>query len=357
MRTIIRGGRWRLRGARGRVRLWICCRGLISGLRRIPRLWPSRRSSRRIAGTVRHGRRRGGFRGRRGLHYRCSRPARRPHFCQFWSRHGHAGMLLENLLSGTERRRRWWRRRFGDHRTAHYSRWRSCYAIRRIRMWTEHGLRSRRHRSSRSDGPGCHLSRIHGHGHSRNGLRTGKCLLRNRRDSSLHIAVHIRHIVDGGVVVDNRCVVDVRDGSLINRRVANVHTIHIRRAHAVRRNVDLTRTEREPSYGRTGSESAADECDQGRGIYRSLFARTGYPSPTSIKVCPAAVVERSISPTVVVDPRPSPWIDPRPMALVVRSPSGLYVGKPNVTVIRSGAPVAVFVEIFESDHATGTIAG
>ena len=44
------------------------------------------------------------------------------------------------------------------------------------------------------------------------------------------------------------------------------------------------------------------------------------------------------------------------MSIVVRSPSSAYARKPGVTVLRSGTPVAVVIEIFEAYDAARAIA-
>jgi hypothetical protein len=179
--------------------------------------------------------------------------------------------------------------------------------------------------------------------------------LRNRGDRSLHIAVHITNVVDCRVVVDDRRVVDVRDRGLIDSRVGDVDAIYIRRAHAVCGNVNLSRTEREPGYGRSNRGSASHERDQSRRVHGPFFAGTGDPAPSSIKVGPAPIVKWSIPPAIIIDPRPSPRINPRPVAFVIWSPAAIYAWKPDVPILRIRSPISIVVEIFKSHDAARTI--
>ncbi len=152
------------------------------------------------------------------------------------------GMFGEHLLT---RRKRWWRWRrscFGDDLAIRNRRRRSCDATRGIRMCTQNCLRRRRH------GGSCHhrrvpeLLRIHLYGVPSNGLRAGECTLRHRGHCAIHVPVHIRDVVYGRVVIDDRGVVHVRHCCLINSRIRDVDLVYIRGAGPVGGNIHLTRS-------------------------------------------------------------------------------------------------------------------
>src|SRR5208283_3815833 len=96
---------------------------------------------------------------------------------------------------------------------------------------------------------------------------------------------------------------------------------------------------------------AADEDHQRGGVHRLHIHRPGYPSPAASDRDPAAVVEGSVAPGIVVDPGPSPGIDPGPMADVIGRPTNFNpIGEPDVAVSGIVAPIAVFIEIVEAHY-------
>src|SRR5579885_1761311 len=57
------------------------------------------------------------------------------------------------------------------------------------------------------------------------------------------------------------------------------------------------------------------------------------------------------SPGRVIHPRPAPGIDPRPMPVMIRRPPGGDAAWiPDIAVLRIGAPGAVIVQVFVTDH-------
>jgi hypothetical protein len=93
-------------------------------------------------------------------------------------------------------------------------------------------------------------------------LRVGEGLLRNSGDCASCVPVGIVDVGDiGRLVVDDGGVVDVRDGCVIHRCVADVDAVHVFPADVIRGDVNLARTEREPADvgAEAASASAADE--------------------------------------------------------------------------------------------------
>src|SRR5215469_1622648 len=88
---------------------------------------------------------------------------------------------------------------------------------------------------------------------------------------------------------------------------------------------------------------------------RAWWAR--HPTPHSIYVDPAAVVERSKAPRRIVDPRVAPRIDISPVPVAIRRPAyDRRVWEPNGSVSWHRPPSTVFVEVFVADHIVGNVA-
>jgi len=338
---IIRRIRWWLFGP-CRRRSWPIT---VVGCRRTPRFcWPIRC----CCGGSRFAR-------RSLLHHRRAWADCGAYFGQLWSSQRHTGTLLENLLTRGEWRRCWRWRRPGNHRSTDNCSGRRCHSIRSVGVNSQHRLLRRRDGGSGNHRSPCKLLRIDGNRAARYWLRSPKRLLRDGRHASVNVPVYIREVVDRRIVSDNRRVIDVRNCCLVDRGVRDVDPIHICRTHVIGRNVDFARTEREPGDGRANGNAASDERDQGRRIHRAFLTGAGHPTPATIEARPAAVVERRISPRVVVHPSPSPRIDPGPMPVMIRGPASAHPREPNVAVLGIRSPVAVLVEIFESHGAARAV--
>lgn len=87
------------------------------------------------------------------------------------------------------------------------------------------------------------------------GLSAGKRLLRNRGDGAIHVPVYIRDIRDGGCLVDDGRVVDIRHLSHVHGGIAHVNLVDVVSAHRIRRHIHFTRAQREP--GHIAADSAA----------------------------------------------------------------------------------------------------
>lgn len=176
----------------------------------------------------------------------CTRVRGRCHPHQFLSPDRLSRMLRKHVLP--RRKSRWWRRRRGlrKNRTTCDCCRRGCHAATIPRVWTQYRLRRRSHSGSCHHGSVPELSRIHSHCVPVHRLRARECMLRHCGDRAMYVLVYVRDVVDPGVVVDDRRVVDVRDRCLVDSGVGNIDSVHVARAHAIGRNINLTRTKREP---------------------------------------------------------------------------------------------------------------
>jgi hypothetical protein len=132
--------------------------------------------------------------------------------------------------------------RFGHNLTTGYGGGRNLHAIRGVGMRSQYAVRRRRNRCSSHHGSRSNLPCIHGNCRPSDGLPAPERLLRNRGDRTGNISVRIRDIVDGGVVIDDCCVIDVCNSRRIDSRVANVDAVHVFAAPAVRRHVHFARS-------------------------------------------------------------------------------------------------------------------
>jgi hypothetical protein len=215
-----------------------------------------------------------------------------------------------------------------------------------------------------------HLPCIHPHGIARNGLRRGERLLARGHNGARNPLVHIGYVVHGGVIVYHRRLIIVVHYGAVDGGVGNVYVFNVPFAHAVRRHVHFTWTQREPTYRPPATTdrdahaepTAADECDERRCVHRTHINyafnswRRRYPSPSVFHVCPASVVERREAPRLVINPGVSPRLDIRPMAIVIRRPvRDFNTWIPYVAIFRRIAPVSVVVQIFIPDHVLRNI--
>lgn len=171
------------------------------------------------------------------------------------------GMCCQLLLSRRERHRRRRRLRLCHNRSTGHRCWRRLHVVGRAGMRSQHTVRSGCYRSPRA-----HLRRrnfpcVHRNGRPRNRLTAGEGLSGNRRHRPGNASVHIRNVVDRGVVIDNGGVIDVGDGRGIYRRVADVDAIHVSTTYAVRRHIHFARAQRKPAHVAAESATSADEYD------------------------------------------------------------------------------------------------
>src|SRR5579859_1512161 len=140
----------------------------------------------------------------------------------------------------------------------------------------------------------------------------------------------------------------------------------------IRRNVDLTRPQREPpdvhanSAAYTDSHGEmrpADPRDQRGSIHRTHIGngndarRARYPTPAAANIDPATIVEGRKAPRRIIHPRPAPRRDPGPVAVAIGRPvNNGNVREPDRAVFRHLAPAAVVVEVFVADHVIGNVA-
>src|SRR5208282_3441087 len=237
-RTIVRLCR------RGLIRLW----GWTIRLNRIRRSGPLGRS-RRIAWPIHRlvcgrcglTRPRSVRRVARPTHIRCSRfswrrllhhwvrrrrigRTRRLHFA---SRQSLSEVRCQSLLLFRKRHRRRGRSLLGDHLPVRYRRWRSGHATRRRSFRAQNTLSRRSHRNPRTHWRRGDLACTHRNRHFRHRLRAHERVLRNHHHRALDIPVGVCDVRNIRCVVDDGCVVDVGDGSDVDRRIADVDAIHV----------------------------------------------------------------------------------------------------------------------------------
>jgi hypothetical protein len=143
--------------------------------------------------------------------------------------------------------------------------------------------------------------------------------------------------------------------------IPEVHPREISEAHAVPRDEGLAKTQRAPSEAaaeaNSKSEAAAVPRNQRRSVVRTSIVGTRSPSPEAACVNPPTIVERRISPWLILDPSPSPRILVNPVPVRVRRPTGCDRRSPDVAVIRSVAPGSVLVEVIRADNVRRNITG
>ncbi len=370
-RTVVRfGGRMIIPPRRLRtIRRWTIRRLIGSGLVRLRTIRrrscpgplvririhrPIRRRVPRLISGTRHvscrSRRRRPPRRRLLYHRLIRRRRRRSKALHLLASHRLAGMCGECLLFCSKRNRRWRRSGFGDHRTCECRARRGCYMIRRAALMSHNGCLSRCNRHSCGDGRSSDLLASHRYGRVRHWLSAGKGLLRHSRDCAVDVPVRVGHVGDGRSFVDDGGVVDVGDGGLIDRCVADVDAIHVGRTDSVRRHVHFTRSQRKPRHIATASWSTTHKYDQRRSIHGPNLSWARDPTPTARHKRPPAIVKWGVAPRLVIDPSPSPGIDPRPMSIMVGCPARINARVPHIAVLRVGLPIAVVIEILGADN-------
>ena len=227
-------------------------------------------------------------------------------------------MSCQGLLLFCKRHRRRWRRPLRYYLPIHYGLRRRSHMTSRRSFRSHHGLLRGNYGNSGAHRRPGNLLWSYRNCRVGHGLRGGKGALWNHRHRALNIPVRIVHVRDvGGPIIDDGVVVNVRDGRGVDRGVADVHLVHVATADLVRRHVNFSRTQREPSHiaAETDTDAAStstDEDDQCRCIYGTHVHRSGDPAPTPAEDCPASVVIRARSPTRRHRPRCIPRVRSSP---------------------------------------------
>lgn len=264
-----------------------------------------------------------------------------------------SGILRQRRLLPVERDRRRRGRGAGHYRSAEH-------VIRRARrvgpIWTraENAFslwcyRRRRYHLHRSELRRRHPTRLLRHPAS-----TGECVLGNRCDAILDSLVHISDVGNRPVIRIPAVVIVVNDG-VVDHRVGIVYPRKITLAHLVRREVWLTRPQREPAYCGCGTNrkthaearpasSSAYPTHQSRSIEGRYPRRSRYPTPASTKRSPTSIVIGSESPWRFVHPGPAPGCDPCPMPVVIGRPiRGDRRRHPHLSIARLIRPPSVLI--------------
>jgi hypothetical protein len=143
--------------------------------------------------------------------------------------------------------------------------------------------------------------------------------------------------------------------------VPEVHAREVPKADAVPGDEWFAKTQRTPSEAPAEadpkSESAAKPRNQRRSVVRTSIVRSRSPSPEAAGINPPTIVERRISPRLVLNPGPPPRILVNPVPVRIRRPTGCDCRSPDVAVVRSVAPGSVLVEIIGADNVGRNITG
>ena len=241
------------------------------------------------------------------------------------------GMGLQRLLSGCKRCWRRWRRGLGNHRALGDSSWWRRNTICGVGVCSQHSGLSWRHRCAGTDRGSFKVSCIHRNSISRNRLRAGECALRYSGNRTLHVSIRIVNVCNRRGLVNNRRVVDVRDGRRVDVCVSYVDPVYVCLADPIRGHINFSRTEGKPTNV-TRCQAAAHERHKCWCIHRTIFSRTWNPAPLSVDRGPTSVMERRVAPRIIVNPSPSPRINPRPTSFAVRRPAGIYSREPHISI-------------------------
>src|SRR5215469_7216020 len=153
--------------------------------------------------------------------------------------------------------------------------------------------------------------------------RVHERLVRYNRDAIVYTLIHV---CDVGDVIHGVVVVNVRDLGDAHARIRDVDVVHVNAAYAVRGDVDLTWSQREPAHTFSDSNgeveaTASNERDQRRSVHWTHINRTRHPAPAAFHEGPSAVMEWCEAPRFVLNPRPTPRRDPHPVSEAIRRPS------------------------------------
>src|SRR5215469_9635535 len=207
-----------------------------------------------------------------------------------------------------------------------------------------------------------------------NRLSRNERLVRNSGYRVRRGLVLIRHVGDVHRLVYVNVVVDVGDlCSVDDGGVRDVDVGDVGLADAVRRAIDVARSQGEPRHARGGRTAnrnahspmrAAYPGDQRRRIHRAHVRyrnhrwswRDRHPAPHATYRHPTTIVEWSKAPRFVVNPSPAPRRDPNPMAVTIGRPADNdSMRKPHVAVPWHGAPATVFIQVLVADNIVGNV--
>ena len=183
---------------------------------------------------------------RRGLSYRrtcsnCGSTVRWLQTLHFLPRDRLPRMCRQHLLPGREGHGRRRRLRLRHNGTTSHCRWGSFHSVCHIGMNSEHAAGGGCDCSSRIHLSGGNFSFIDRDRRSRNWLRAGKSSLRNSYYCTPNILVHVRHIVDSRIVVDDCGVIDIGDRRSVHGGVADVDAVDVTSTHSIGRHVHFPR--------------------------------------------------------------------------------------------------------------------
>ncbi len=170
------------------------------------------------------------------------------------------------------------------------------------------------------------------------GNRNGIHVMSIDKINVANVRVEDVHVVD-------ECVVNIDDGDKAG-------------AGKEPREERLPKAQREPAHAKASPKTpaSAKEAHKRRPVNRRPIERARAPAPAAREIVPAAIMEGSKAPGVVVNPSPTPRVHPAPITVAVRSPTRGHIGGvPHMSVLRLIAPGAVVIEIVIAGHVAGNV--
>ncbi len=145
------------------------------------------------------------------------------------------------------------------------------------------------------------MPRIHFNGRLGHGLCAYESALRHCRHRAWNSLIDVRDVIDRGVVdsgvfINDRGVVDIGYRCGADVGIADVDPVHIGRAHVVSRNIDFTRAQGKPPHIDSDADPSTNKSYQSGSVDRFNINGSGYPAPTSANADPAAVMEWRVAP-------------------------------------------------------------
>src|SRR5262249_1388490 len=194
-------------------------------------------------------------------------------------------------------------------------------------------------------------SRRHAHSCAVDGMSVSKGGSGDSRNGPGVARVDIVYLADVG---------GIEHGAVADHRVGYVDVGDIGSACSPPGIERLAKTQWAPAHVRAPEAAEAkapmppsDPGHQSGGVNRSHENWAGTPTPPVAPKYPAAVMERSKAPGLVIHPTPAPRGNPNPMAVAIRRPAdrnGIRI--PQIAVFGRILPRSVVVQILVTNHIT-----
>jgi hypothetical protein len=236
------------------------------------------------------------------------------------SRQWLARLGREFLLLPFERHRRWRRRSLSDNGPVNNFGRRVGSTVGDWRRRSKNTASGWSHLSPPADLRRLNIPLVYGDSCPFHGLSACKSALRDDGHRTGRGSIRVPDFpvvsVVASIVVGDLIVVDVYDRSVVNGRVADVDASYVFATGSIRGHIHFPWAQRKPSHvanagpssdrnRQTKTRAANKDHKRGR-IDRPGCDRAGHPAPIASRIYPAAIVEGSVAPWFVVNPRPAP---------------------------------------------------